>query len=221
MASASELLAHHGRTIEIRSKEASPAGHIGFPIKISHGRAREEQNRAGHCSDDWSCPLVRSPRSTIGTIAMLIEVQCGYLNYARRNGCTECGTSSEQGITTGEAQKKLLAAYTNTGDSDVGTGSSQFLVFRSLDAGVSEELLFKGASKLSQSKAEYLTEASKASSRSSGPTNIKGARPNSIIRAFLVRGRDLQTSWRYGFVEFLSVDVSLSSFDSSIPSADG
>jgi len=61
---------------------------------------------------------------------------------------------------------------------------SQFLLFRNLEAGVNEELLAKGVMKLAT------------------PASPAGASENSIKRVLLVRDRQTNESWRYGFAEF-------------------
>lgn len=71
---------------------------------------------------------------------------------------------------------------------------SQFLLFRGLEPSVTEELLAKGALKLTVPPG---TTPEPPSSR--GPV---GAKESSIKRVLLVRDRKTDESWRYGFVEF-------------------
>lgn len=106
--------------------------------------------------------------------------------------------------------------YMNSGDSDVSPNGapSQFLLIRSLEPTVTEEILAKGVAKL------Y-----KPSRRASPPTNTSlkknnakvasttgdvnlGAREGSLRRVLLVRDRRNNESWRYGFAEFATIDVS-------------
>ena len=106
--------------------------------------------------------------------------------------------------------------FTNTGDSDVSPDStpSQYLLFRSLEPSVSEELLAKGAAKLlkaDEASASVGSFASKESTTKIASTSTvahAGAQQGSIRRVLLVRDRRSDESWRYGFVEFATVEVS-------------
>lgn len=82
----------------------------------------------------------------------------------------------------------------NDGERDMASSPpSQFLLFRGLEPTVSEELLAKGALKLTVSNG-VTPETSKT-----GPI---GAKEASVKRILLVRDRKTDESWRYGFVEF-------------------
>lgn len=108
--------------------------------------------------------------------------------------------------------------YTNTGDSDVSPdgATSQFLLFRGLEATVTAQLLAKGAAKLYKSRAgsppaPAATVPKKPAAKVSSTTaeaNL-GAREGSIRRVLLVKDRRTDESWRYGFVEFATVEVRL------------
>jgi RNA-binding protein 5/10 len=82
----------------------------------------------------------------------------------------------------------------NDGERDMASSPpSQFLLFRGLEPTVSEELLAKGALKLTVPSG-VMPESSKT-----GPI---GAKETSLKRVLLVRDRKTDESWRYGFVEF-------------------
>lgn len=104
----------------------------------------------------------------------------------------------------------------NSGDSDVSTDGSpsQFLLIRSLEPTVTEELLAKGVAKLykpnpaaGQANASQPNKAAKVAS-TTGDANL-GAREGSLRRILLVRDRRTNDSWRYGFAEYASVEVRL------------
>lgn len=103
----------------------------------------------------------------------------------------------------------------NTGDNDASPDNtpSQFLLLRGLEPSVSEEVLVKGVSKLykpSSSQSQGTQNVPKKSAKvasTTGDSNL-GAREGSIRRIFLVRDRRTSDSWRYGFAEFATVEVS-------------
>ena len=104
--------------------------------------------------------------------------------------------------------------FLNSGDSDVSPDSipSQFLIFRGLEPTVTEDLLAKGVTKLYKSS-EFSTTASTKKGNSkvastTGDANL-GAKDGSIRRILLVRDRRSNESWRYGFAELATVDVSV------------
>jgi hypothetical protein len=106
-----------------------------------------------------------------------------------------------------------ILQYTNTGDSDVSPDAtpSQFLLLTGLNTSVTEELLAKGAAKLYKIADSSISEAArKAGAKvvSTTATTNFGAQEGSIKRVFVVRDRKSDESWRYGFVEFHSVEVS-------------
>ena len=98
----------------------------------------------------------------------------------------------------------------NHGDSDVSPDStpSQFILVRSLEPSVTEELLAKGVGKLykptSGQAPNQVKQQSKVAS-TTGDANL-GAREGTIRRILLVRDRRTNESWRYGFAEFATVD---------------
>jgi hypothetical protein len=91
----------------------------------------------------------------------------------------------------------------NNGDSDVSTDGtpSQFLLFRGLDASISEEVLAKGAAKLYKVDGED-------SIRKAASKSVIGASDGSIKRVLLARSRDTGECWRFGFAEFSNPSVS-------------
>jgi RNA-binding protein 5/10 len=105
-----------------------------------------------------------------------------------------------------------FSGFSTTGDSDVSPNNqvSQFLLFRNLEPGVTEELLAKGVMKLYRSKTSspppegQAVKKTKINSTSSD-ANL-GARDGSLRRVLLVRDRKTNESWRYGFAEFNNVE---------------
>lgn len=106
--------------------------------------------------------------------------------------------------------------YLNSGDSDASTTGtpSQFLLLRGLEPTVTEDLLAKGVAKLYKPSQRSSPPASAPSKKSTakivsttGDTSL-GAKEGSLRRVLLVRDRRSNESWRYGFAEFGTVDVS-------------
>lgn len=99
----------------------------------------------------------------------------------------------------------------NNGDSDASLDStpSQFLLLRGLEPTVSEEMLAKGIAKLYKASDNPgdLSKKPNAKVTSTTATSNFGAQEGSIKRVFVVRNRETDDSWRYGFVEFHSVEV--------------
>ncbi|KAI9784494.1 MAG: hypothetical protein M1816_000814 [Peltula sp. TS41687] len=106
--------------------------------------------------------------------------------------------------------------YTNTGDSDVSPDGtpSQFLLFRGLEPTVTTQLLAKGAAKLYKSSGgtppPQASSSKKTGAKVSSTTadSNLGAKEGSLRRVLLVKDRRTDESWRYGFVEFASVEAS-------------
>jgi RNA-binding protein 5/10 len=105
------------------------------------------------------------------------------------------------------------ATATSNGDSDVSPDNtaSQFLLFRGLEPGVTEDLLAKGVAKLYRARSSptpapdpRLSKKLKASTATNDSTI--GAREGSLRRVLLVRDRKTDDSWRYGFAEFGTVE---------------
>ena len=104
----------------------------------------------------------------------------------------------------------------NIGDSDASPNGmpSQFLLIRGLEPTVTEDLLAKGVSKLhkpSRSNSPPTHSTSKKGNAkvasTTGDANL-GAKEGSLRRVLLIRDRRSNESWRYGFAEFASIDVS-------------
>lgn len=111
-----------------------------------------------------------------------------------------------------QANVSAFSGVTTTGDSDASPDNqaSQFLLFRNLEPGVTEELLAKAVTKLYRVKGSTTppeTQANKKPKIMSTSTDANlGAKDGSLMRVFLVRDRKTNESWRYGFAEFGSVD---------------
>ena len=105
--------------------------------------------------------------------------------------------------------------FLNSGDSDASPDGapSQFLLLRGLEPTVTEDLLAKGVGKLYKpigGVAPSNTIPKKGNAKvasTTGDANL-GAKEGSLRRILLVRDRRSNESWRYGFAEFATVDVS-------------
>lgn len=106
--------------------------------------------------------------------------------------------------------------YLNSGDSDAAPNGapSQFLLIRALEPTVTEDLLAKGVAKLYKPGKRSSPPANAPSKKSNakvasttGDANL-GAKEGSLRRVLLIRDRRSNESWRYGFAEFASIDVS-------------
>ena len=84
---------------------------------------------------------------------------------------------------------------------------SQFLLFRELAEGVGEEMLARGVMKLCASTTEGREPDRETKPKSTGSAVFGGAREGSVKRILLVRDRRSGESWRFGFVEFMDVEV--------------
>ena len=84
-------------------------------------------------------------------------------------------------------------------------------MIRGLEPAVTEDLLYKGVAKLFKPGAgsgSAHTQGKKGKiSSTTGDANL-GAREGSLRRILLVRDRSSNESWRYGFAEYASIDVS-------------
>ena len=118
--------------------------------------------------------------------------------------------ATAHGMVVSQAMSSASGLAAN-GDSDASPDNtaSQFLLFRGLEPGVTEELLATGVSKLYKSKASSPTEqgaGKKLKSSSTSNDASLGANSGSLRRVLLIRDRKTNDSWRYGFAEFNSVD---------------
>ncbi|KAH2770728.1 hypothetical protein KXV64_008638 [Aspergillus fumigatus] len=163
----------------------------GTKVRVAYSREREDRTRA-RAEGDWTCKL------------------CAIVNYSTRNKCFRCQAPRPE---AGPAGPPGIAApkVENNGDNDAAPDNqpSQFLLFRGLEASVTEELLAKGVAKLyrptpgSSGSSENQRKRAKVAS-TTGDSNL-GARDGSIRRVLLVRDRKTNESWRYGFAEFATV----------------
>ena len=101
----------------------------------------------------------------------------------------------------------------NVGDNDAALDNtpSQFLLLRGLESSVSEELFAKGVAKLNQPNAASAqadqTPAKKGAKVASTTGDAKlGAKEGTLRRVLLVRDRQTNDSWRYGFAEYASIE---------------
>ncbi len=111
--------------------------------------------------------------------------------------------------------------YMNSGDSDASPNGtpSQFLLIRSLEPTVTEDLLAKGVAKLYKPGRRSSPPAATASKKNNakvasttGDANL-GAKEGSLRRVLLVRDRRNNESWRYGFAEFATIEVKTTDYE--------
>ncbi|KHJ34925.1 putative rna-binding protein [Erysiphe necator] len=183
----------HGPPDKKHAISARPA-----KVRIAYSRERDDREKAGKGEDDWKCDV------------------CCLPNFSHRTLCFRCNAprtrSTAQGIVMAQSNQAGSSGFVTTGDSDAspdGT-ASQFLLFRGLEPGVTEELLAKGVRKLMKIKPEissnntFTVKKNKISSTTDDAS--LGAREGSMRRVLLVRDRKTNDSWRYGFAEFSSVE---------------
>ncbi|KAM0283531.1 hypothetical protein ACHAQH_002482, partial [Verticillium albo-atrum] len=164
-----------------------------WPVYMHYARnSRDEHDqRSSSGKEDWIC------------------FTCEFSNYANRTRCKRCG-----GLPSDDAARDSI-----TGESDAGSTPSQILVFFPLAPSVTEDVLAVGASKLE------LAEKRPAPKQSSdGPPKLKstaptgdgagfGARPGSLRRVFLMRHRNTNESFKFGFAEFWTVEDALAALE--------
>ncbi|KAK6502168.1 hypothetical protein TWF506_002762 [Arthrobotrys conoides] len=138
----------------------------GARVSLAYAKERVEST----INDDWHCSV------------------CLLSNFPRRTACYRCGTSRADSEATGPLLTSALNHFSNDGSKDAGETPSQFLLIRDLEPNVTEELLLKGAQKLS-------------------------ADESAIKRILLVRDRRTNESWRFGFAEFSNVDEAKKAFE--------
>ncbi|KFY75830.1 hypothetical protein V498_09903 [Pseudogymnoascus sp. VKM F-4517 (FW-2822)] len=188
-------------TIQFRGSYGAPQdGEEGARVRVAYSREKEDRDRPGKGEGDWMCEV------------------CGLANYQQRTLCFRCHAPRMRPSATGivgvatQANVSAFSGVTTTGDSDVSPDNkaSQFLLFRNLEPGVTEELLAKAVTKLYRVKGTTTppeTQANKKPKMMSTSTDANlGAKEGSLMRVFLVRDRKTDESWRYGFAEFGSVD---------------
>lgn len=169
-------------------------------VRLAYSREKDERERPGKAEGDWICEV------------------CSLGNFAHRVVCFRCHAPRTRSTATGVVTSMVpgdmsaFSGFPKTGDSDVSPHNqpSQFLLFRSLEAGVTEELLAKAVTKLYRQGSTPPTGISQSANKpkitSTSSTTLLGAKEGSLKRVLLVRDRATNDSWRYGFAEFASVD---------------
>ena len=110
-----------------------------------------------------------------------------------------------------------FSGFAINGDHDASPNPSQFLLFRSLEAGVTEELLAKAVTKLfrntpSPPPSEGLPNKKPKIASTSGDNSL-GAKAGTLRRVLLVRNRKDDASWKYGFAEFATVEDAIAAMN--------
>ncbi|KAG4033270.1 hypothetical protein MFRU_005g02830 [Monilinia fructicola] len=166
-------------------------------VRIAYSREKTDPERTSKHEDDWKCDV------------------CYALNYSYRMMCFKCNgprtRPTAHGVVVTQGNVSSYSGFATTGDSDASPNetASQFLLFRGLEPGVTEELLAKGVGKLYKTRTNATGDAHTAKktkiSSTSGDASL-GAREGSLRRVLLIRDRKSNDSWRYGFAEFGSVE---------------
>ena len=85
---------------------------------------------------------------------------------------------------------------------------SQYLLVRQLEPGATEEVLAKGIEKLYKGTVvSGSADKPKAKVVSTTSTTNLGAPEGSLLRVLLIRDKQTNESWRYGFAEFKRIEV--------------
>ena len=198
-------------------------------VRISFCREKDDRERPGRLDEEWACQVVCPRKPNCGvpcsclfsapsptTLAETSAAAARVFESVSRCG----GTWAVRGSTHSTAEAVPVDAkpylYTNTGDSDVSPdgAASQFLLFRGLESSVTAQLLAKGAAKLYKSSScseqpAAIPATKKAGTKVSSTTSGAnlGAREGSLRRVLMIKDRKTDESWRYGFVEYASVEV--------------
>ncbi|KAJ5885099.1 hypothetical protein N7495_009609 [Penicillium taxi] len=153
-----------------------PNGEQSTKVGIAYSRERDN-GVPGQSADDWICRM------------------CSVVNFAHHNICSSC-----------KAPKPALQTVQmkGNGETDVSEKEvSHVLIFRGLEASVTEEVLATAAKKLLRPTPTPINTNVPRSKMTSSTSDAKlGAKSGSILRVFLVRDRDSNASWRFGFAEF-------------------
>ncbi|TVY23135.1 putative RNA-binding protein [Lachnellula hyalina] len=170
------------------------------PAQVRIAFSRDDRDKSGKSEDDWRCEV------------------CYASNFSTRTLCYRCNAprtrATAHGVFVAQGNISSFSGFAATGDSDAspdGT-ASQFLLLRGLEPGVNEELLAKGAIKLYKTKATTTTPpgdapvAKKTKIASTSNDSSAGAKDGSLRRVLLVRDRQSNDSWKYGFAEFNTVE---------------
>jgi RNA-binding protein 5/10 len=90
------------------------------------------------------------------------------------------------------------------------TAVTPILVVRGLEPNVNESVLAKGIQKLFKSASNPTSGVPKNATTkltsTTNPANL-GAKDGSLHRVLLIRDKKSDTSWRFGFAEFFSIQV--------------
>ncbi|KAI9904083.1 hypothetical protein N3K66_000612 [Trichothecium roseum] len=191
---AARFVRHHYPEVRLDSLQGvgdsagPPRGHY-----IHYARSREEEK------DSWEC------------------AKCRFSNYGTRTRCKNCGTPQPSGS---EWKQNFTGA---TDAADAAQAPSQILVVYPLGSFINENTLAEELKRLEIEKpaATRDTTAGAPKLKSTAPTGDTtglGARQGSLHRVFLMRDVQSHESFKYGFVEFWTLDdaqAALSKFHKS------
>ncbi|KAI9689215.1 MAG: RNA-binding protein 5 [Bathelium mastoideum] len=157
------------------------------PARVGIAYSRQEKDRGAERDTEWMC------------------ADCQLVNY----GHIKCRRCQAPGPFTPTANQFKPQKRAEMGDKDASPDStpSQYLLVRQLEPSASEEVLAKGVEKLYKgTNASGSTEKPKAKVISTTSTTNLGAPEGSLLRVLLIRDKQTNESWRYGFAEFKRVE---------------
>ncbi|KAI5464021.1 hypothetical protein BGZ63DRAFT_351405 [Mariannaea sp. PMI_226] len=166
------------------STDDVPDGKINAYIHYARSReARDEMESRATIGGNWDCTT------------------CDFSNYPTRTKCKICGSPQF----APNWQQNL------TGLTDAADTPSQILVVYPLAPFVTEEMLANDLMRLEVEKPETTKDTSNGapklkSTAPVGNTAGYGARPGSLHRVFLMRNVNTDESFKYGFVEFWTLE---------------
>ncbi|KAH7020124.1 hypothetical protein EDB80DRAFT_702418 [Ilyonectria destructans] len=166
------------------STDDVPDGKFEAYIHYARNReSREDVDPRAAGGSNWICPT------------------CDFSNYSTRIKCKICG--GPQGVSNW--QQNL------TGVTDAANVPSQILVVYPLAPFVNEDMFINDIKRLEVEKVDNVKDNSNGapklkSTAPTGDTSRYGARPGSLHRVFLMRDTNSDESFKYGFVEFWTLE---------------
>ncbi|KAK7393912.1 hypothetical protein QQX98_013304 [Neonectria punicea] len=166
------------------STDDMPDGKYDAYIHYARSReSRDDVDPGGAGGSNWTC------------------LTCDFSNYATRARCKICGGPQP----ASNWQQSL------TGVTDAANVPSQILVVYPLPPFVNEDMFTNDIKRLELEKVDNAKDNSNGapklkSTAPTGDTSRYGARPGSLHRVFLMRDTNTDESFKYGFVEFWTME---------------
>ncbi|KPM37885.1 hypothetical protein AK830_g8674 [Neonectria ditissima] len=170
------------------STDDMPDGKYDAYIHYARSReSRDDVDPRGAGGSNWVC------------------LTCDFFNYATRARCKICGGPQPDCAQASNWQQSL------TGATDAANVPSQILVVYPLPPFVNEDMFTNDIKRLELEKVDNARDNSNGapklkSTAPTGDTSRYGARPGSLHRVFLMRDTNSDESFKYGFVEFWTLE---------------